>query len=128
MRSNFKTREINAFNPKKHNCSHSWNKFTMKTEFKHPKNRSAGVRQICRCELKHSVNIRCIYFVGGCGIRPSTRIVGGVAARHGDWPWQGMLRTSSGFPYCGGTLVAPQWLVSAAHCVKGKSPSTVFVR
>jgi len=65
---------------------------------------------------------------GGCGIRPSTRIVGGVAARHGDWPWQGMLRTSSGFPYCGGTLVAPQWLVSAAHCVKGKSPSTVFVR
>lgn len=68
-------------------------------------------------------------FVGGCGIRPfGTRIVGGSSARHGDWPWQAMLRTSSGFPYCGGTLVAPQWVVTATHCVQGKSGGSVFVR
>ncbi|CAH3033235.1 unnamed protein product, partial [Porites lobata] len=65
---------------------------------------------------------------GSCGIRPSTRIVGGVAAKHGGWPWQAMLRTSSNFPYCGGTLVSPQWVVSAAHCVSGKSASSVFIR
>lgn len=68
------------------------------------------------------------HVLGSCGIRPSTRIVGGVAAKHGDWPWQAMLRTSSGFPYCGGTLVSPQWVVSAAHCVRGKQPSSVFIR
>ena len=74
------------------------------------------------------LTVFCNVFVGGCGIRPSSRIVGGVAAQHGDWPWQGMLRSSSGFPYCGGTLVAPQWFISASHCVSGKLARSVFVR
>ncbi|XP_068711848.1 MAM and LDL-receptor class A domain-containing protein 1-like isoform X1 [Montipora foliosa] len=64
----------------------------------------------------------------GCGIRPSTRIVGGMEARVGDWPWQGMLRNNYGFPFCGGTLVARLWLVTAAHCVQGSDPSSVLVR
>ncbi|XP_015768782.1 PREDICTED: MAM and LDL-receptor class A domain-containing protein 1-like [Acropora digitifera] len=66
--------------------------------------------------------------VRGCGIRPSSRIVGGTDAKPGDWPWQGMLRTSSGFPYCGGTLLAPEWLVTAAHCIETQTASSVFVR
>lgn len=78
----------------------------------------------CRAKMYFSV-----FFLGGdCGIRPSTRIVGGVDAKHGDWPWQAMLRTGSGFPYCGGTLVASQWVVSAAHCMSGQSAGSVFVR
>lgn len=65
---------------------------------------------------------------GDCGTRSSVRIVGGSAAKHGDWPWQAMLRTSFGYPYCGGTLVNPYWIVTATHCVNGKLPSEVFVR
>lgn len=65
---------------------------------------------------------------GSCGIRPHTRIVGGVDANHGSWPWQAMLRTTSGFPYCGGSLVHPEWVVTATHCVKGKRPNTIIIR
>ena len=76
----------------------------------------------------YEFTLLCYVLIGSCGIRPSTRIVGGVAAKHGGWPWQAMLRTSSNFPYCGGTLVSTQWVVSAAHCVSGKSASSVFIR
>ena len=65
---------------------------------------------------------------GQCGIKPRARIVGGTDAPKGAWPWQAQIRTTSGFPFCGGTLVAPQWVVTAAHCVPGKSPSAIRVR
>ena len=70
----------------------------------------------------------CFNFLGSCGVRPATRIVGGTDAKHGDWPWQAQVRTRSGFPYCGGSLVHPQWLVTASHCVGGKSPSSIVIR
>lgn len=44
-----------------------------------------------------------------------TEIVGGQPATVGAWPWQAMVRSG---PYlCGGSLVAPQWVVTAAHCL-----------
>jgi chymotrypsin len=38
------------------------------------------------------------------------RIVGGAFAALGDWPW--MVFTGG----CGGALIHPQWILSAAHC------------
>lgn len=51
------------------------------------------------------------------------RIVGGTVAAPGEFPWQvGLLRASQAdnfiAQFCGGTLVAPLWVVTAAHCVK----------
>ena len=65
---------------------------------------------------------------GGCGTRPNTRIVGGTAAKRGDWPWQAMLTSSNGRQFCGGSLISPEWVLTAAHCVEGGSPKSVKIR
>ncbi len=51
------------------------------------------------------------------------RVVGGIPATAGAWPWQVALEYgSSQYPdsfawFCGGSLIAPNWVLTAAHCV-----------
>ncbi|MBZ2189752.1 serine protease [Alcanivorax sp. JB21] len=50
----------------------------------------------------------------------STRIFGGEEAGEGDWPWMTGLRITfedgtAGF--CGGQLISPDWVLTAAHCL-----------
>ncbi|KAK6171417.1 hypothetical protein SNE40_019610 [Patella caerulea] len=53
------------------------------------------------------------------------RVVGGAPVIHGDWPWvlsfhflrQHNYTDRSGLRHlCGGSLIHPQWAISAAHC------------
>ncbi|CAM2111572.1 unnamed protein product [Caretta caretta] len=46
-----------------------------------------------------------------------TRIVGGCVSNPHSWPWQISLRTSFNMHFCGGTLIAPQWVLTAKHCL-----------
>lgn len=65
------------------------------------------------------------------GTPPPTQIpeiVGGAPATPGEWPWQVALvdgaATGPNYwddQFCGGSLVHPQWVVTAGHCVTDNS-------
>jgi secreted trypsin-like serine protease len=55
------------------------------------------------------------------------QVVGGTRASTGTFPYVVYLATTSGFQYCGGTLVKANKVVTAAHCTVGDSPSAVRV-
>ena len=64
-----------------------------------------------------------------CGTKKSgSRIVGGTDAQPGSWPWQ-VLLDDKAFPgpvWCGGSILAPYWVVTAAHCVNNGNNPTSF--
>uniref|UniRef100_A0A7N5ZWE6 Peptidase S1 domain-containing protein n=1 Tax=Anabas testudineus TaxID=64144 RepID=A0A7N5ZWE6_ANATE len=58
-----------------------------------------------------------------CGVAPlNTKIVGGVDASAGSWPWQVSVHYQ-GSHTCGGTLISNQWVLTAAHCIETNSTS-----
>jgi secreted trypsin-like serine protease len=54
------------------------------------------------------------------GVR-SDAIVGGTNTTIAAHPWQIALTTSSGFQFCGGSILNASWVVTAQHCVAGGS-------
>jgi secreted trypsin-like serine protease len=55
------------------------------------------------------------------------RIVGGDRVSIADNPWVVYLTNARGFQFCGGTLVAPNKVLTAAHCAAGQRASGVRV-
>ena len=91
------------------------------TESRHPtaKERRAGRAKI-EAELEKD------------GFRVLPKIVGGRSAADGEYPWMvGLLDAGEpdeydGF-YCGGSLIHPYWVLTAAHCVLGSRAEDIDV-
>jgi len=70
--------------------------------------------------------------VEGCGVSKDDldkRVVNGQEATPHSWPWLISLRYNERH-ICGGTLIKPNWVVTAAHCVahdENVGPYTVIV-
>uniref|UniRef100_A0A2K6QU75 Transmembrane protease serine 5 n=1 Tax=Rhinopithecus roxellana TaxID=61622 RepID=A0A2K6QU75_RHIRO len=65
------------------------------------------------CTSGRVVSLRC----SECGARPlASRIVGGQAVAPGRWPWQASVALGSRHT-CAGSVLAPHWVVTAAHCM-----------
>ncbi|CAK6968156.1 transmembrane protease serine 13a [Scomber scombrus] len=64
------------------------------------------------CPDQETVSLQCV----DCGRQQSTsRIIGGSIAKLGQWPWQLSLHFR-GSHVCGGVLISPDFVLTAAHC------------
>ena len=57
-----------------------------------------------------------------------TRIVGGVKAGRGKFPWIAALLRDRNDQYCGGALISDQHILTASHCVDNFKANQVTIR
>jgi V8-like Glu-specific endopeptidase len=62
-----------------------------------------------------------------CGQRNSgNRIVGGTNALLNEFPWRiGMKNSLNGGVFCGGSIISPNYIMTAAHCTAGIAPGAI---
>ncbi|KAK7865647.1 hypothetical protein R5R35_006904 [Gryllus longicercus] len=57
---------------------------------------------------------------------PDARIINGIQASRGQFPYQAALYLN-GRSFCGGSLISTRWVLTAAHCASGINSFTVYL-
>ncbi|XP_065661733.1 chymotrypsinogen B isoform X2 [Hydra vulgaris] len=75
--------------------------------------------------LSGLVNVWCGHkFSCGYTNYQGSRVISGVDAKNGAWPWQVLLSYNES-PFCGGAIINPLWIVTASHCLIRSEPLEV---
>ncbi|XP_077973721.1 transmembrane protease serine 9-like isoform X1 [Styela clava] len=89
--------------------------------------------KVNNCEDK-SDEIECPHYGQECGqqtIVPeflwAPRVVGGMIAVEGSWPWQVLVSNEYEQILCGGSIIHENWVLTSAECVADKSAFEVIV-
>jgi secreted trypsin-like serine protease len=70
-----------------------------------------------------------LILVAGCGDEQPTEdsvtitdeIIGGTTTAVGAWPFQAQIKLTTAPHWCGGSLLTPDWVLTAAHCLQDSS-------
>jgi secreted trypsin-like serine protease len=63
--------------------------------------------------VRRILGLCCLIVVAAVAVQPAGGVVGGTRAQTSKYPWFAEL------PFCGGALIAPDRVATAAHCVAG---------
>ncbi|XP_054152828.1 mite allergen Der p 3-like [Oppia nitens] len=61
-------------------------------------------------------------------IPSKSNIIGGTDAKRGDNPHMCSLQVRGSGHSCGASIIGDQWAITAAHCVFGETPKTLYLR
>lgn len=57
---------------------------------------------------------------------PDNRIINGIPAKRGQFPWQVAIISDDNY-FCGGSLISDTWVLTAAHCTDNRTSFVVYL-
>lgn len=78
--------------------------------------------------LKTSLVLLAVALVGSVNCFPESRVVNGTSTDITDYPFMVSLRGATGSHSCGSSIIAPRWILTAAHCVDGRTASQISIQ